>query len=487
MSDVACRIVLFCQKHDLELSVKSGGYGTHGWAVAGQVVVDLSLMSAIAISLPDSPQSPLPPLRSMKLSVNRDHERSDAIRNTSGQVTSIITDSKGKGKDQGHGAGDGPEAGMASPPMAYNAGFGFGEKQPKPDLSGKDGESIGNGNGKRNSNSTKRSVSEAWRGDETSQPRQNSGSSAFRKPSLGSRHSSGQRNDSSEGVLDAASKKSMMDGLGGATEYEPTYESAHGSFQSSTPLNFGSALPPMMHANGSFPMPGSGSSLDPRWQFGSSSSAYAASQGMFDPTYAMGYPGAQGLGGISNSYFGRQVSSESATPSASGSGSRSGSGSQAGTSNTSLFSHMSPRSLPPYTVVTFGSGATAKQIDKASHFSPWGAFHVPLAAFPVGSAVMMTGGFGFLGRLHGLSMDNLLEIEYVLSDGRIVWLSGMDEKNEGMVIAVENPDGTEGQLSEQEGKDLWFAIRGAGTTMGIATRYRAKAYHVPVVYAGNLI
>jgi hypothetical protein len=148
---------------------------------------------------------------------------------------------------------------------------------------------------------------------------------------------------------------------------------------------------------------------------------------------------------------------------------------------------MSPRTLPPFTVVTFGSGATAKQIDKASHLSPWGAFHVPLAAFPVGSAVMMTGGFGFLGRLHGLSMDNLLEIEYVLSDGRIVWLSGMDEKNEGMVVDVENPDGTKGELTEQEGKDLWFAIRGAGTTMGIATKYRAKAFHVPVVYAGNLI
>lgn len=455
--------------------------------MAGQVIVDLSLMSAIAVSLPDSPQSPLPPLRSMKLSVNRHHERADTIRNTSGQVTSIVTDPKGKGRDQGHGAGDGPQAGMASPPLAYNAGFGFGARPFNPDLSENSGDLSADANGthKRNSNATKRSLSEAWRGDESSQPRQDAGSTAFRKPSLGSRHSSGSRRDSNDGVLDAASKKSMMDGLGGATEYEPSYESAHGSFQSTTPLNFGSALPPMMHGNGSLPMPGISSSLDPRWQFGPSSAAHASNQGMFDPTYAMGYPGAQGLGGISNSYFGRQISSDSATPSGSGTGSSSGS--QAGSSHTSILSHLSPRSLPPYTVVTFGSGATAKQIDKASHFSPWGAFHVPLAAFPVGSAVMMTGGFGFLGRLHGLSMDNLLEIEYVLSDGRIVWLSGMDEKNEGMVMAVENPDGTEGQLSEKEGKDLWFAIRGAGTTMGIATRYRAKAFHVPVVYAGNLI
>lgn len=478
--------MLFCRKHDLELSVKSGGYGTHGWAVAGQVIVDLSLMSAIAVSLPDSPQSPLPPLRSMKLSINKHHERSDAIRNPSGQVTSVVSDPKGKGKEQGNGAGDGPEAGMASPPMAYNAGSGFGAKPFEPTPSMNNGNSNGNGSTNK---SGKRSVSEAWRGDENSQPQQDggkSGSMSYRKPSLGSRHSSGPRKGSDEGALDEAAKKSMMDGLGGATEYEPSFESAHGSFQSSTSLSFGSALPPLMQQSGNFPMMGSGIALDPRWQFGPSSTAAQASRpGMFDPTYAMGYPGAHGLGGISNSYFGRQISSEGT--SSSGSGSQTGFSSQAGSSSTSLFAHMSPRSLPPYTVVTFGSGATAKQIDKASHFSPWGAFHVPLAAFPVGSAVMMTGGFGFLGRLHGLSMDNLLEIEYVLSDGRIVWLSGMDEKNEGMVIAVENPDGSEGQLDEQEGKDLWFAIRGAGTTMGIATRYRAKAFHVPVVYAGNLI
>jgi FAD/FMN-containing dehydrogenase len=42
------------------------------------------------------------------------------------------------------------------------------------------------------------------------------------------------------------------------------------------------------------------------------------------------------------------------------------------------------------------------------------------AAHPVGSAVMLLGGFGFLGRLHGLSIDNLVEAEVVLADGRIV-------------------------------------------------------------------
>lgn len=458
---------MFCQKHDLELSVKSGGYGTHGWSVAGQLIIDLSLISAVAVSLPDSPQSPLPSLRSLKLSVNRHQERSDAIRNTNGSVTSVVRDPKGKGKQQGNGAGDGPEAGMASPPLAYNAGFGQEAKL---------------ASSRNNSGSGKRSISEAWHGDESDQPRQtshNGDSASSTKPWLATRKSSDSNRphgNSDEHVLDEAAKKSLMAGLDGPTEFEPSFQDARASsFQSSTSLNFGSAIPPMIPPGG---MPGFG---DPRWQFGSSSTS-VSSGGMFDPTYAMGYPGSAGLGGISNSYFGSQISSDTTTASSG----QSGTTSQCRSSSTSLFSH-SPSSLPPYTVVTFGAGATAKQIDKVSHASPWGAFHVPLAAFPVGSAVMMTGGFGFLGRLHGLSMDNLLEIEYVLSDGRIVWLSGSDAKNEGTVIAVENADGTEGELTEQEGKDLWFAIRGAGTAMGIATRYRAKAYHVPVVYAGNLI
>ena len=45
------------------------------------------------------------------------------------------------------------------------------------------------------------------------------------------------------------------------------------------------------------------------------------------------------------------------------------------------------------------------------------------AAHPVGSSIMILGGFGFLSRLHGLSIDNLVEVEMVLADGRIVIVS----------------------------------------------------------------
>lgn len=44
--------ILFCTEHGLSPSVRAGGYGIAGWAVAGDVVIDLSQMREVAIEPP---------------------------------------------------------------------------------------------------------------------------------------------------------------------------------------------------------------------------------------------------------------------------------------------------------------------------------------------------------------------------------------------------------------------------------------------------
>lgn len=132
-----------------------------------------------------------------------------------------------------------------------------------------------------------------------------------------------------------------------------------------------------------------------------------------------------------------------------------------------------PPSIPssaPIALVTIGAGAKSQQIDAVT--APF-SYHVPLAAYPVGCAIFASGGFGFLSRLHGLSMDNVVQVELVVPDGRIIYLSEEDERAEG----------EEGR----EKRELWWAFRGAGITVAIVTRIRVKAYQVGLVYSGNLI
>lgn len=111
-------------------------------------------------------------------------------------------------------------------------------------------------------------------------------------------------------------------------------------------------------------------------------------------------------------------------------------------------SQLEPRH--PHVYVTFGAGVLQKEIDLYTADNPVEAkestngtaglipYHVPTyvhsyataprhvrllgvsrAAHPTGSAIMVLGGFGFLSRLRGLSIDNLVEAEMVLADGSI--------------------------------------------------------------------
>jgi FAD/FMN-containing dehydrogenase len=71
------------------------------------------------------------------------------------------------------------------------------------------------------------------------------------------------------------------------------------------------------------------------------------------------------------------------------------------------------------------------------------------------------GGFGWLSNRYGLVVDNLISAELVLADGSIV------------------------RASETEHTDLFWAIRGCGSSFAIATEFVLQAYDQPdPVYAG---
>ncbi|KAG8903742.1 hypothetical protein FRB99_002833 [Tulasnella sp. 403] len=138
----------------------------------------------------------------------------------------------------------------------------------------------------------------------------------------------------------------------------------------------------------------------------------------------------------------------------------------------------------PFVYVTFGAGASQALVDAYTTANPFqgrssgGAtadvpYYVPFAAHPVGSATMLLGGFGFQTRLRGYSVDALVEVEIVLADGRIVVVNEKEHPGKG--------------VNKPHGLHLWWAIRGAGPAFGVVTRYRAKAYPIPVVFAGNII
>lgn len=127
-----------------------------------------------------------------------------------------------------------------------------------------------------------------------------------------------------------------------------------------------------------------------------------------------------------------------------------------------------------YARISFGAGIRAQELDAFS--GPFNYF-VPTACYPVGTAIFTTGGYGFVSRKYGLSMDLTLELEVVLpKDGRIVILKENFEKD---------PTLTEEEKKEQE--ELWWAFRGAGTAFGIVTRIDAKAFRIGSVLSGNII
>jgi FAD/FMN-containing dehydrogenase len=106
-------------------------------------------------------------------------------------------------------------------------------------------------------------------------------------------------------------------------------------------------------------------------------------------------------------------------------------------------------------------GATWGDVDHATQ--PFG-LAVPCGIISTTGVGGLTlgGGFGYLSRKHGLTIDNLVSADLVLADGSFV------------------------TVSETEHSDLFWAIRGGGGNFGVVTAFEFQAQPVSIVTAGVL-
>jgi len=107
-------------------------------------------------------------------------------------------------------------------------------------------------------------------------------------------------------------------------------------------------------------------------------------------------------------------------------------------------------------------GCTAADLDHATH-----AFGLAVPLGIVGSTgvagLTLGGGTGYLTRKHGLTVDNLLEVDMVLADGSFV------------------------TASKDSHPDLFWAVRGGGGNFGVVTTFEYRLHPVSTMYGGMLV
>ncbi len=116
---------------------------------------------------------------------------------------------------------------------------------------------------------------------------------------------------------------------------------------------------------------------------------------------------------------------------------------------------------PQNRTVRAEAGCTQGDVDHATH-----AFSLAVPAGVVSTTgiagLTLGGGHGYLSRKYGLTIDNLLEADVVLADGRLVTASATQHE------------------------DLFWALRGGGGNFGVVTSFLYQAHPVGMVYGGPI-
>jgi hypothetical protein len=116
---------------------------------------------------------------------------------------------------------------------------------------------------------------------------------------------------------------------------------------------------------------------------------------------------------------------------------------------------------PQAKTVRVDPGCTAGDVDHAT-FAFGLAVPFGIVASTGVAGLTLGGGTGYLTRQHGLTIDNLLEVDMVLADGSFV------------------------TANEREHPDLFWAVRGGGGNFGVVTSFLFKAHPARMVYAGPI-